>query len=114
MGRLKNGLSMRFLMELDLETFALATLEDKENSTSIEMLLELEMGLEPTTCVVVCCAHWERSSVTAPVSLRNSSFPHYAGALWGPLLQINNSTGLSPPTCMQIGSTLRYSLFAWS
>ena len=38
MGRLKNSLSMRFFVELDLETFALATLEDKENSTSIEML----------------------------------------------------------------------------
>ena len=56
------------------------------------------MGLEPTTCVVVCYAHREQSGLTAPLSLRNSSFPHNAGALWGPLCQINNSTGLSPTT----------------
>ena len=35
-----------------LGDIALATLIDREKSTSIEMLLELEMGLEPTTCVV--------------------------------------------------------------
>ena len=32
-----------------LGDIALATLIDREKSTSIEMLLELEMGLEPTT-----------------------------------------------------------------